>query len=101
MAAALENIIYLELCRRGYSVHVGKIGDMEIDLVAQRRNERLYVQLAHRTDPPRTEERAYDSLFRIRDDYPRYILTTDSFAGGDHEGIRTMHIADFLLSGEF
>ena len=48
-----------------------------------------------------TEKREYDRLLEIRDNYPKYLLTTDSFAGGNYEGIKTMHIADFLLSNEW
>ena len=74
MASSLENIVYLELCRRGYTVNVGKTSDGEIDFVAVRQNEKIY---------------------------PKYFLTTDEFAGGNYEGIKTMHIADFLLSSEY
>lgn len=101
VAASLENIVYLEFCRRGYNVHVGKSGSCEIDFVAQRQNEKLYVQVAQELCSPTTVQREYDRLLQIRDNYPKYVLTTDSFAGGNYEGIRTMHIADFLLSSEF
>lgn len=101
VAASLENIVYLELCRRGYSVHVGKAGSSEIDFVAQRQNEKLYVQVTQELRSPTTVQREYDRLLQIRDNYPKYVLTTDAFAGGNYEGIRTMHIADFLLSSEY
>ena len=101
VAASLENIVYLELCRRGYSVHVGKSGSSEIDFVAQRQNEKLYVQVTQELRSPRTVQREYDRLLQIRDNYPKYVLTTDAFAGGNYEGIRTMHVADFLLSSEY
>lgn len=101
VAASLENIVYLELCRRGYSVHVGKAGSSEIDFVAQRQNEKLYVQVTQELRSPTTVQREYDRLLQIRDNYPKYVLTTDEFAGGNYEGIRTMHVADFLLSSEY
>lgn len=101
VAASLENIVYLELCRRGYSVHVGKSGSSEIDFVAQRQNEKLYVQVTQELRSPTTVQREYDRLLQIRDNYPKYVLTTDAFAGGNYEGIRTMHVADFLLSSEY
>ena len=69
VASSLENVVYLELCRRGYTVNVGK--------------------------------REYERLLEIRDNYPKYVLTTDEFSGGNYEGIKTMHIADFLLSSEY
>ncbi len=101
VASSLENVVYLELCRRGYSVYIGKTGDGEIDFVANKQNERLYVQVTQSIGSERTEKREYNRLLEIRDNYPKYVLTTDEFAGGNYEGIKTMHIADFLLSDEY
>lgn len=98
VAASLENVVYLELCRRGYTVNIGKNGDGEIDFVATRQNEKLYVQVTERITSEKTERREYDRLLDIRDNYPKYVLRTDDFAGGNYEGIQTMHVADFLLS---
>ena len=101
VASSLENIVYLELCRRGYTVNVGKTGDGEIDFVAVRQNEKVYVQVTQEIKSEKTEKREYDRLLEIHDNYPKYVLTTDEFAGGNYEGIKTMHIADFLLSSEY
>lgn len=101
VASSLENIVYLELCRRGYTVNIGKIGDGEIDFVAVRQNEKIYVQVTQKINSEKTEKREYDRLLAIHDNYPKYVLTTDEFAGGNYEGIKTMHIADFLLSSEY
>lgn len=101
VAAMLENIVYLELCRRGYSVNIGKTHDGEIDFIAQRQSEKIYVQVTKEISSQETEQREYSRLLEIRDNYPKYLLTTDSFAGGNYEGIKTMHIADFLLCSEF
>ncbi len=101
VAASLENVVYLELCRRGYTVHIGKTGDGEIDFVATRQNEKVYVQVTQRIASEKTERREYDRLLEIRDNYPKYVLLTDDFAGGNYKGIKTMHIADFLLSEEY
>lgn len=101
VAAALENVVYLELCRRGYKVHIGKIGDAEIDFVAERLNDKIYVQVTQRIVSEKTEKREYDRLLEIRDNYPKYVLRTDEFASGNYEGIKTMHVADFLLSEDF
>lgn len=100
-ASSLENIVYLELCRRGYTVYVGKLGDTEIDFVAVRQNEKIYVQVTQQIASEKTEKREYERLLSIRDNYPKYVLTTDEFAGGNYEGIKTMHIADFLLSESY
>lgn len=101
VAASLENIVYLELCRRGYTVHIGKTNDGEIDFVAARQNEKLYVQATQEICSEKTEKRKYNRLLEIHDNYPKYVLRTDEFAGGNYEGIKTMHIADFLLSSEY
>ena len=101
VASSLENVVYLELCRRGYSVYIGKTNNGEIDFVATRQNEKLYVQVTQSIGSEKTEKREYRRLLEIRDNYPKYVLTTDEFAGGNYEGIKTMHIADFLLSAEY
>ncbi|MCL2110871.1 MAG: ATP-binding protein [Clostridiales bacterium] len=101
VAAMLENVVYLELCRRGYDVYVGELPGGEIDFVATKQENRLYIQVTLQIDSDSTEGREYGRLLSIRDNYPKYVLRTDEFAGGNHEGIRTMHVADFLLSKEF
>ena len=101
VASSLENVVYLELCRRGYTVYIGKTGDGEVDFGATRQNEKLYVQVTQRIDSEKTEKREYERLLEIRDNYPKYVLRTDEFAGGNYEGIITMHVADFLLSDAY
>lgn len=101
VASSLENIVYLELCRRGYTVYVGKTSDGEIDFVAVRQNEKIYIQVTQEINSEKTEKREYNRLLEIPDNYPKFVLTTDEFAGGNYEGIKTMHIADFLLSVEY
>lgn len=101
VASSLENVVYLELCRRGYAVCIGKTQDGEVDFVATRQNEKLYVQVTQRIVSDKTEKREYDRLLEIKDNYPKYVLRTDEFAGGNYEGIKTMHVADFLLSQEY
>ena len=73
VAASLENIVYLELCRRGYTVNVGKTDGGEIDFVAERQNERLYVQVTQEIRSERTAKREYERLLEIRDNYPKYV----------------------------
>ena len=81
---------------RRYTVQIGKTPDGEIDFVAVRQNEKLYVQVTQQINSINTEKREYERLLEIHDNYPQYVLTTDAFAGGNYEGIKTMHIADFL-----
>ena len=101
VAAMLENVIYLELLRRGYDVYVGKLDNAEIDFIAVKQENKVYIQAAQKIGSPETERREYGRLLDIRDNYPKYVLQTDAFAGGNYEGIKTMHIADFLLSDEY
>ena len=101
VAAMLENIVFLELLRRGYDVCIGKVGNAEVDFVATKQENRLYIQISERIELTKTEEREYGSLLVIADNYPKYVLRTDEFAGGNYKGIKTMHIADFLLSAEY
>lgn len=98
VASSLENIIYLELLRRGYDVYVGKIESREVDFIAVRKDEKLYVQLAQSLTNAATRQREYGNLLAIADNYPKYVLSMDTMAGGNYEGIKSMHVADFLLS---
>lgn len=101
VAAMLENVVYLELCRRGYDVNIGKTENGEIDFIAEKQGDKIYVQVTKEIKTEETEKREYARLLEIRDNYPKYLLTTDNFSGGNYEGIKTMNIADFLLSDEF
>lgn len=97
----LENIVYLELLRRGYDVYVGKFEEFEIDFIAIRQEEKIYIQVAKEIKSDRTREREYGRLLEIPDNYPKYVLLNDNYAGGNYEGIKTIHIADFLLSKDY
>lgn len=101
VAAMLENVVYLELCRRGYRVDIGKTQAGEIDFVATRQNEKVYIQVTQQISSAETEKREYARLLDIDDNFPKYVLRTDEFAGGNYQGIKTMHVADFLLSEEY
>lgn len=101
IAASLENIVYLELKRRGYDVYIGKKKDKEIDFVATKQNEKIYVQVTQEIKSEKTQKREYEQLLEIRDNYPKYVVMADNFAGGNYEGIKTMNIVDFLLSKEY
>lgn len=101
IAAMLENVVYLELCRRGYRVDIGKIDSGEIDFVATKQNEKLYIQVTQQISSAETEKREYTRLLDIDDNFPKYVLRTDEFVGGNYKGIKSMHVADFLLSEEY
>ena len=95
-AAVLENIIYLEMRRRGYDVYIGKLGNKEIDFVAEKRNERIYVQAC--VTIPEDSARETDNLLEIPDNYPKYVVTLDRLATGNENGVRIVHLEDFLLA---
>lgn len=95
IAAALENIVYLELRRRGYNVYVGKDFDKEIDFVAIRRDEKVYIQVCR--ELPTDSDREIDNLLEIRDHYPKYVVCMDKLAMGNENGVKLVYIADFLL----
>lgn len=97
IASTLENIVYLELLRKGYKVFVGKLEQTEIDFVATKQEEKIYIQITQRIESKETENREYGRLLSIADNYPKYVLRIDEFSGGNYEGIKTMHVADFLL----
>ena len=97
--AMLENIVFLEMKRRGYEVYIGKNGTKEIDFVGVRRNEKVYIQVCYRL--PESSERETANLMEIRDHYPKYVVALDEYAEGNDNGIRIMHIADFLMMGKW
>ena len=99
IASVLENIVYLELRRRGYKVYIGKAGNKEIDFVALKQNEKIYIQVCRTL--PEDSDRELGNLKSIRDNYPKYIVTMDDSVCGTDEGIKIIHIKDFLLSDEY
>ena len=96
IGSSLENLVYLELVRRGYDVYLGKHGRRTIDFVAMRGNERIYVQLGREVIATRQENAAYGALASLRDNYPKYILCMDKDSAGNKNGIQTVAITDFL-----
>lgn len=93
----LENIIYLELLRRGYDVYVGKVGEFEVDFVAQNRKGTTYFQAALTIRDKKTLERELRPLMSIRDHYPKFILTLDDDPEVQYDGIRCINARDWLL----
>lgn len=92
----MENIVFLELKRRGYEVYIGKNADKEIDFIASRREERIYIQVCVRL--PETSERETGNLMAIKDHYPKYVITLNDLDTGIENGIRIIHLEDFLLA---
>lgn len=99
IAAMLENIVYFELLRKGYEVYVGKNETKEVDFVAVRRDERVYVQVCRRL--PEESDREVANLLEIKDHYPKYVVTLDELAAGNINGVKILHLSDFLLADEY
>lgn len=95
----LENIVYLELVRRGYSVSIGKVGELEIDFIAEKSGAKVYYQVSASVLDPATFEREITPLRRVQDNYPKFIITMDDISS-DNEGIRQVNVIDFLLGNE-
>ena len=93
----LENIVFMELLRRGYSVTVGKTGKKEVDFVCDKRGERIYIQVAYLLASEETIHREFDVYDSIRDHYPKYVVSLDEF-DMSRNGIRHRNIRDFLLA---
>ena len=92
----LENIVYMELLRRGYTVTVGKVGDKEIDFVCEQQGQKLYIQVAYLLASEETIQREFGIYDRIRDNFPKYVVTLDEF-DMSRDGIKHCNIRDFLL----
>lgn len=95
----LENIVYIELLRRGYRVSVGKVGDREIDFIAEKGDLRKYYQVAYLLAEESTVEREFSALKAVSDNYPKYVLSLDGFQFS-RNGICSVNLIDWLLDGE-
>lgn len=99
VAAMLESIVYFELLRKGYAVYIGKNAAKEIDFVAIRRDERIYVQVCRSL--PEESDREIANLLEIKDHYPKYVVTLDELACGNINGVKIMYLLDFLLCDKY
>jgi predicted AAA+ superfamily ATPase len=101
ISGILENIVFLELKRRGFRVFVGKTGSNEIDFIAEKQNEKIYIQVAYKLDSKETVEREFSVLLSIHDNFPKYVVTMDDFWKENINGIKHLHIADFLQMNSY
>ena len=99
ISSMLENIVFLELKRRGYQVYIGKNQTKEIDFVATRLEEKIYIQVCRTL--PEDDDREVANLLEIPDHYRKYVVTMDPLVKGNENGVEMMHIADFLLKEEW
>ena len=94
---SLENIVYFELLRRGYRVMIGKVGNTEVDFVAERKSTYSYIQVTADMTAKETFERELKPLSNIRDNYEKIVLTADRFTPGNYNGIQVKYLPDWLL----
>ncbi|MEB2786976.1 hypothetical protein [Algoriphagus persicinus] len=94
----MENAVYNHLVFKGYQVRVGVLGNNEVDFAAEKEGEKKYFQVALTINDPATLEREFGNLKKIGDNYPKMVITKDSFSGNTHEGIQTIDLGRFLSS---
>jgi predicted AAA+ superfamily ATPase len=95
----LENVVCLELLRHGWRVAVGRSGAREVDFVAEKEEERIYLQVAYLMPSPETVDREFSVLESIRDNHPKYVLSMDPLSIKRESGVKHLRILDFLLGG--
>ena len=93
----LENIVFLELLRRDYRVYIGKVGETEVDFVAEKPNDKIYIQVTESMQSPQTRERELRPLRMIGDNYEKIILSMDRSFINSYEGIKSLNLIDWLL----
>lgn len=101
IAGVLENIVFLELKRRGYTVFVGKFDTREVDFVAEKAGDRIYVQVAYKLDNQQTVDREFSVLLNINDQFPKYVVSMDDFWKESVGGVQHFFIADFLVNKNY
>lgn len=94
----LENIVFLELLRRDYRVYIGKVGDLEVDFVAEKPNDKLYIQVTESMQSDETRRRELRPLRKIADNYEKIVLSMDRNYINSYEGIKSLNLIDWLLS---
>jgi predicted AAA+ superfamily ATPase len=97
ISGILENIVFLELKRRGFKVYVGKLDSSEIDFVAQQRAKKIYIQVAYKLENEQVVKREFGNLLNINDQYPKYVVTMDEFWKDSIKGVQHLYITDFLM----
>jgi predicted AAA+ superfamily ATPase len=94
-----ENMVFMELIRRGYNVTVGKVGDLEVNFIAQRGKETVFIQVCYILANEETVEREFGSLEKIKSSFPKYVISADEYDRG-RDGMKHLNIRKFLLGAE-
>ena len=101
ISGVLENIIYNELIRRGYNVYIGKLKNKEIDFIAERKNEKVYVQVSYKMENEKKILREFEPLLAVKDHYPKYVVSMDEHFNDNIEGVRHIGLYEFITSDVF
>lgn len=91
----------LELKRRGYDIFIGKLDDREIDFIAEKSGNKIYVQVTYKMESENTVNREFEPLIAFKDHYPKYVGSMDELWKESIEGVKHLHITDFLLMDEY
>src|SRR5690606_32341301 len=94
----LENVVFLELLRRDYRVYIGKVGETEVDFVAEKPNEKLYIQVTETMASGEVRQRELRPLRMIQDNYEKIVLSMDRSYINSYDGIKSLHLVDWLLA---
>ncbi len=97
ISGILENIVFLELKKRGFKVSIGKLNGKEVDFIAEKSSEKIFYQVAYLLNTKKTIDREFEPLEAIKDNYPKFVLTLDKFQKIDRNGIKQRNLFDFLL----
>ena len=98
IAQIMENIVFNDLRAKGFNVYVGKLAEKEVDFIAEQNGNKIYVQVCYSLSNEETFKREIEPLQKINDNFPKYIVTMDALANGNDNGIKIMHLADFLTA---
>ncbi len=94
----MENVVFMHLKRLNYNVYVGKDDDREIDFIADRDNEKIYVQVCYLLNDEKTQKREFGNLLKIKDNYPKFVISMDTITSiNSYKGIKHLHLWAFLL----
>ncbi len=97
ISGKLENIVYLELLSRGYTVSIGKLYEREVDFIAVKNNQKTYIQVAYLLSDEKVIEREFGVLYSVKDNYPKIVLSMDKYFGPERNGVKWYNLIDFLL----
>jgi len=99
IAGMLENLVFLKLKQENFKVFIGKFDDLEVDFISEKNGTRTYIQVSYLLETDKTREREYKVLEKIKDNFPKYVITMDKLPVSNQNGIIRMNIIDFLLNG--